>query len=191
MKNALFSQILSFVSVVLIPFIPNNTLRYIALVIGPFCCFAYLVYHSTPSAQLAGLDTAIKELDKLLSTAVNECAWNPRFIYEAGLKLTETKLAVSGLRTRSISMKFITWKTYPYHLRHLVCSIAECRRDIKDLRASISLALELVRQQKFQEDINQRKATLESTFPDGGQRYLRMRSSTRPVNDQTLYLSSV
>ncbi|KAJ7120966.1 hypothetical protein C8R44DRAFT_877281 [Mycena epipterygia] len=164
MDNKFLSQILSLVSVVLIPFIPNNTLRYIALVIGPFSFFAYLVYHNIPSTQLAGLDTTIKELDKLLSIAVNECARNPRFIYEAGLKLAETKLAVSDLRTRIMSMKFITLKTYPYHLRRILHSIDECRRDIKGLRASISLALELARQQKFQEDINQRKETLESTF---------------------------
>ncbi|KAJ7120949.1 hypothetical protein C8R44DRAFT_787047 [Mycena epipterygia] len=150
MKNALLSPILSLVSVVLVPFIPNNTLRYIALVIVPFWFIAYLVYHNTPSAQLAGLDTAIKELNKLLSTVVNECARNPRFIYEAGLKLADRqdKACVSGLRTRIISMKFTTWKAYPYHLRRI-------------------LALEWVRQQKFQEDINQRKATLEIIFSGG------------------------
>jgi hypothetical protein len=83
------SQVLSLVSVVVIPFIPNDSLRSVILVLTPLFFAAYLAYHNTPNRQVARLDASIKDINALFETAVNECGRDPRFVYEAGLKLTE------------------------------------------------------------------------------------------------------
>ncbi|KAJ7461665.1 hypothetical protein FB451DRAFT_1268781, partial [Mycena latifolia] len=159
------SQHLLLISTVLIPFIPDNTMRYIALVFASLSFAAYLVLHNAPTCQVARLDSSVKNTDELFRTAVDECAADPRFILEAGLKLTEAKYAVSNLHTKAISTKHLTWKTYPHHFVHLALSIDKCHREIGDLGSSILLELELTRQQKFKEDINHRLAVLVRTFP--------------------------
>ncbi|KAJ7905118.1 hypothetical protein B0H13DRAFT_2334203 [Mycena leptocephala] len=161
------SQILSLVSVVVIPFIPNDSLRSVALVLAPLFFAAYLAYHNTPNRQVARLDASMKDINALFEMTVHECGRDPRFVYEAGLKLTEINYAVSALRTRSISMKYISWKMYPYHLKGIASSIERCRREMEELRSSILLALEYARQQKYRADIDRRMAILASTFTPG------------------------
>ncbi|KAJ7507365.1 hypothetical protein B0H11DRAFT_201579 [Mycena galericulata] len=144
-----------------------------------FSFTAHIVYHNSATCQVDRLETSVKKIEEVFDMAVNECTRDPRFVYEAGLKLTETKYVVSSLRTRTIDAKGIAWKKYPHHLRGLALSIKECRRDLEDLRASISLALESARRQKFKEDYGQRKATIDQSFPDdANQGFTRMR---RPV----------
>jgi hypothetical protein len=89
MKEHLASQVLSLLSLILIPFIPDSTLRYIAVVLASVSLVAYLVYHNTPTRQVGRLDTAAKEVNALFEMATAECVADPRFVYEAGLKLTE------------------------------------------------------------------------------------------------------
>jgi hypothetical protein len=89
MKEHLASQVLSLLSVILIPFIPDSTLRYIALVLVFISLAAYLVYHSTLTRQVGRLDAAAREVNALVEAATAECVADPRFVYEAGLKLTE------------------------------------------------------------------------------------------------------
>jgi hypothetical protein len=80
-------------------------------------------------------------------------------------------------------MQYMSWKGYAYRLRAVASSIEECRRELEELRSSvlasyklegdleltsqIQLALECARQQRYQEDIDRRTATLDSAFPGG------------------------
>ncbi|KAJ7481729.1 hypothetical protein FB451DRAFT_136094 [Mycena latifolia] len=185
MKDIL-SQVLSLVYLVLVPFIPNNIMRYTALVLVSLLSAAYLANHNSPTCQIVRLAASIKEIDTLLAMAMNECTTDPRFLFEARWKLTELKYAVSNLNTRLISTKYIAWTKYAHHLGRLSLSIHECRREIDDLRAVILLALECARQQQFEEDINRMTATLLRTEgPSGGRSFLRMRASrlTRPASE--------
>ncbi|KAJ6591219.1 hypothetical protein DFH09DRAFT_1358574 [Mycena vulgaris] len=158
------SPILSLCSMVLIPFIPNNIMRYVALVLALLFSAVYLVFHSCPTSQVVRLDAFIKEIDVLFNIAVNECTRDPQFIYEAGLKLVELKYAVSSLRTGIISTKYIPWKKYLHHLVRLASSITECWREMNDLRVAVTLALEFARRQKFEDDIKHRTATIVRNF---------------------------
>jgi hypothetical protein len=89
MKEHLASQVFSLLSLILIPFISNSTLRYIALVLVFISVAAYLVYQNTPTRQVDRLDAPAKEVNTLFEAATVECVADPRFMYEAGLKLTE------------------------------------------------------------------------------------------------------
>ncbi|KAJ7026536.1 hypothetical protein C8F04DRAFT_1124903 [Mycena alexandri] len=121
---------------------------------------------------------------------MTECARDPHFLCETGLKLTETNYTLSTLRARTIGMKYIPWKAYPYQLITIGWALYDCRRDMEDLRSSILLALEFSRQQIFREDIEHRLGTLASAFHPGCEQSLttQRRSWTRmirPVNEQT------
>ncbi|KAF7342067.1 hypothetical protein MVEN_01794000 [Mycena venus] len=173
------SQLLSLASMVLIPFIPNDTLRYIMIVFAPLSFAGHLAYHNTPDRRVARLDVCVKELNALFDTAAKECARDPRFMYEGGLKLAETNYAMSTLRSRAISIQYIPWKIYPYHLRAIMSSIEECRRKMEELQTLILLALEFARQQKYREDIEQRISALESVFPAESRERRRDKSSSK------------
>jgi hypothetical protein len=92
MKDIL-SKVLSLASVALIPFIPDNTTRYAALVLVLLSATSYLVSHNSPASQVARLDASIEEIVALLNVAAHECAGDPRFTFEAGLKLEEWVLS--------------------------------------------------------------------------------------------------
>ncbi|KAJ7789935.1 hypothetical protein B0H14DRAFT_3891499 [Mycena olivaceomarginata] len=167
MKEQLISQILSLLSLVLIPFISSasSTLQYIAVVLtSTISLAAYLAYYNTPTRQVGRLDAAAKEVNALFKVATGECVADPRFVYEAGLRLSEMNYTVSTLRLRTIGMKYMSWKGYAHHLRAIVSPIKECRRELEELRSSVLLALECARQQRYREDINRRTATLDSAF---------------------------
>ncbi|KAJ7031551.1 hypothetical protein C8F04DRAFT_1262662 [Mycena alexandri] len=159
------SQILYFASVVLIPFIPNDILRSIMFALVPLVFTACLVHHNTPHRWVERLDASMKEVNDHWKKAIEDCARDPRFIHETNLKLSEIKYALSTLRTRTISMQFIPWRIYPYYIITIGWAINRCRRDMERVRSSILLALERGRQQVFQQDIDQKKATLVSAFP--------------------------
>ncbi|KAJ7792255.1 hypothetical protein B0H14DRAFT_2932037 [Mycena olivaceomarginata] len=89
MKEQLASQVFSLLSLILIPFIPDSTLRYIALALVFISIAAYLVYQNTLTRQVGRLDAAAKEVNTLFEAATAECVADPRFVYETGLKLTE------------------------------------------------------------------------------------------------------
>ncbi|KAJ7777939.1 hypothetical protein DFH07DRAFT_1056294 [Mycena maculata] len=138
--------LLPLVSAVLIPFIPNSILRYATLVVAMVAFVGHFVYHNSPTCQVDTLETSIKNIEVLFDMAVNECAKDPWFVYEASLKLAQSKYSASSLRTRTIGTKDISWKMYPHHMRGLALSIKECRREMKDFRSSILLGLEAARQ---------------------------------------------
>ncbi|KAJ7792243.1 hypothetical protein B0H14DRAFT_3563994 [Mycena olivaceomarginata] len=167
MKEQLTSQVLSLLSLILIPFIPNSTLRYLAVVLASVSLVAYLVHHNIPARQVSRLDAAAKKVNTLFEVATSECVADPRFVYEAGLKLTELNYAVSTLRSRTLSMRSMSWRDYAYRLRAIASSIEECRRELEELRSSVLLALECARQQRYREDIDRRTATLDSAFSGG------------------------
>ncbi|KAJ7491017.1 hypothetical protein FB451DRAFT_1361708 [Mycena latifolia] len=194
MEN-LFSQVLSLVSVLLIPFVVNDIMRYIALVLASLITASYLVCYNSPTCRIVRLDASLKEVGTLLTTAANEFPRDPRFKWEGVLawELDELKNTVSALHTSAINMKYVAWKEYAHDLLQLSLSLSECRREIADLQASTLIALESARQQKLEEDFNDRMAALIGTFPGwsggGGQIPLRMRASrmNRPASD-ALYL---
>ncbi|KAJ7507369.1 hypothetical protein B0H11DRAFT_2185790 [Mycena galericulata] len=182
-------NLLPLVSAAFIPFIPSNFLRVVALVVVIFSFTAHVVHHNSTTCQVDRLDTSVNKMEEVFDMAVNECTRDPRFVYEAGLKLTEW--ASSSLRTRTIDTNEIPWKMYLHHLRGLTLAIKECWADLEDLRASIlvkELGLESARRQKYKEGISQKKATLNQNFPAvDGQRFIRMR---RPASG-ILYWRSV
>ncbi|KAJ7789928.1 hypothetical protein B0H14DRAFT_3571693 [Mycena olivaceomarginata] len=165
MNEQLTSQIVSLLSLLLIPFIPSSILQYIAVVLTSISLTVYLAYHSTPTRQVGRLDAAAKEVKALFEVATGECVADPRFVYEAGLKLSEMNYAVSTLRLRTIGMKYMSWKGYAHHLRAIASSIEECRRELEELHSSVLLALECARQQRYREDIDRRTVTLDNAFP--------------------------
>ncbi|KAJ7031561.1 hypothetical protein C8F04DRAFT_1109746 [Mycena alexandri] len=187
-------QGLSFASMVLVPFIPNVILRYIMLAFAPLLFVARLVHHNMPHRQVERLGSSVEDVVQLFSKAVDECARDPRFLCETGLKLTEINYALSTLRARTISLEYIAWKAYPYHLIAIGSGIDGCRRDMENLRSSILLAVERARQQVFQEDIDHRRATLTNAFPGAlWQQSLTQRQSWRRIrcpSGEQLYLSN-
>ncbi|KAJ6481822.1 hypothetical protein C8R45DRAFT_1215634 [Mycena sanguinolenta] len=161
------SQLISLLCIAIIPFIPNNILRLFTLIFTVLTLAAYLVYDNTPSRQVTRLDASANEINALFDTAASECTRDPRFMHQAGLKLSEINYTVSTLRSRAMSMEHTPWRAYLYHLVATVSSIKECRRDIEELRSSVLFALERARQQRYREDIDRQKATLASAFPAG------------------------
>ncbi|KAJ7290957.1 hypothetical protein C8J57DRAFT_1457981 [Mycena rebaudengoi] len=140
----LSSQLLSFTLMALTTFIPNNSLRYIALASTLLSLGGYAVFANNLSSQAARCETLMQEIGALFISVTKECARDLRFITEVGLQLTfET-----------------TWKAYPFHLRIILLSIAECRRNFGELRSSMQVALEHARQQAYIEDINRRRRAL-------------------------------
>ncbi|KAJ7792238.1 hypothetical protein B0H14DRAFT_3890067, partial [Mycena olivaceomarginata] len=188
MKEQLTSQILSLLSLVLIPFIPSSTLQYIAVVLTSISLAVYLAYYNTPTRQVGRLDAAAKEVNALFEVATGECVADPRFVYKAGLRLSEMNYTVSTLRLRTIGMKYMSWKGYAHHLRAIASPIEECRRELEELRSSVLLALECARQQRYREDIDRRTVTLDNAFPGESSQQRRYRTSL-PMNDQP-YLSA-
>jgi hypothetical protein len=85
--NEITSQVLSMGLVTLTAFIPNDTLLYIGLVVASLAISAYLVHHSTPCAQLKKLEAYLKGTEALFGVVMKECASDPRFIAEEGLRL--------------------------------------------------------------------------------------------------------
>ncbi|KAJ7757127.1 hypothetical protein B0H16DRAFT_1721584 [Mycena metata] len=150
---------------VLIPFIPNDVLRCVMLALVPLLFVVRLVHDNTPHNWVERLDASMEDITRLFSKAAEECARDPRFVCETGLKLTEINYALSTLRARTISTKDIPWKIYTYHLIAIGWGINGCRRDMENLRSSILLALKRARQQSLREDIEHRKATLAIAFP--------------------------
>ncbi|KAJ7165057.1 hypothetical protein C8R46DRAFT_1220196 [Mycena filopes] len=163
--KGLTSQVLSLASMILIPFIPNDILRDIMLVLAPLFLTAHLVHQNTPLRWVETLEVSAADMNSLWGMAEDECSRDPLFVYKTGLKLTEIGLALSTLRTRTFDMKRTPWTECPYQIITITRAINECRRDMDDLRSSILLALEISRQETFREDISRRRATLASAFP--------------------------
>ncbi|KAJ7628677.1 hypothetical protein FB45DRAFT_1059390 [Roridomyces roridus] len=156
-------SVLPLVSAAFIPFIPDDLLRYVALAIAGLSVAGHWVRRTY---QIAGLDTSLKMIEELFDLASKECTRNPRFIYQAALRLVEKKLAVSNLRTEMIEVKRVSWRRYPQFVRNVALSMTQCRREMKELRCWIQLELESARQQRYMEDISHKKAALNQIFPD-------------------------
>ncbi|KAJ7628683.1 hypothetical protein FB45DRAFT_42724 [Roridomyces roridus] len=175
---------LPLVSAAIIPFIPNNILRYAALTIAVLAFIGSLVYSAAPGHQVAALEKAVKSVEEMFNIATEECVGNPRFIYEAELKLvgcvsliifgdgwlnetSRVKRALSILRITTIDAKILPWIKYLQQLRHLLSSITLCRHEVENLQSMIQLEIELTRQQRYEEDMRVKKATLDRMFVGG------------------------
>ncbi|KAJ7290990.1 hypothetical protein C8J57DRAFT_1586296 [Mycena rebaudengoi] len=163
----LTSQLLSFALIALTTFIPNEPLRYIVLASTLLFLGGYAVFANNLGSQVARCETFMQEIEALFITVTKECARDLHFITEVGLQLTLE----------------IAWRAYPLHLRIILLSITECRRNFEELRSSMQVALERARQQAYIEDINRRRRALVAfggEQVDMGQAFhLRMRSSSR------------
>ncbi|KAJ7792242.1 hypothetical protein B0H14DRAFT_2931965 [Mycena olivaceomarginata] len=164
MKNFL-SQLLSFAPVTLIPFIPNDALRYITLAITLVTLIVYFLHRNTLGSRFSELQDSMREMEELFGTVADECNRDPYFLAETGLKLATLRYRVSTIRTRSLSRKSVPWKKYLPYLRDIVRCIRDCQQDLKELRWSTSLALESLRQDKYLEDLRHRRTSLHRTFP--------------------------
>jgi hypothetical protein len=85
--NTILSQLLSLAPVALIPFIPNDALRYIALGITSIAVAVYLLRHNTLSSRVGRVEASMQEMEELFNLATAECGRNPYFLADAGLKL--------------------------------------------------------------------------------------------------------
>ncbi|KAJ7291019.1 hypothetical protein C8J57DRAFT_1491538 [Mycena rebaudengoi] len=156
----LSSQLLSLALIALTTFIPNKPFRYIVLASTLLFLGGYAVFANSLSSQAARCETFMQEIEELFITVTKECARDLRFITEVGLQLTLAKQSLSELHMRMLLTSKITWRAYPLHLRIVLLSITECRRNFEELRSSMQVALERARQQAYIEDINQRRRTL-------------------------------
>ncbi|KAJ7290960.1 hypothetical protein C8J57DRAFT_1457983 [Mycena rebaudengoi] len=160
----LLSQLLSFALIALTTFIPNDSLRYIALGSTLLSLVGYTVFANNLSSQAARCETVMQEIEALFITVTKECARDLRFITEVGLKLTLAKQSLSDVRMRMLLASETTWRAYPLHLRIVLLSITECRRNFGELRSSMQrafqVALERARKQAYIEDINRRRRAL-------------------------------
>ncbi|KAF7342066.1 hypothetical protein MVEN_01793900 [Mycena venus] len=165
MTDTFLSQLLSLAPVALIPFIPNDALRYITLGIATVAFVAYSLRHNTLSSRISALGDLMREMEELFYQAADECGRDPYFLAEAGLKLATLRYNISTIRTRWLSAKRVPWKKYPLYLKDLAMSIRDCQRESRELRLSISIALESVRQHKYLQDLRHRKTTLRRPVP--------------------------
>ncbi|KAJ7291014.1 hypothetical protein C8J57DRAFT_1211546 [Mycena rebaudengoi] len=156
----LSSQLLSFALIALTTFVPNNSLRYIALASTLLFLGGYAVFANSLSSQAARCETFMQEIESLFITVTKECTRDLHFITEVGLQLTLAKQSLSELRMRMLLTSKITWRAYPLHLRIVLLSVAECRRNFEELRSSMQVAVERARQQAYIEDINRRRRAL-------------------------------
>ncbi|KAJ7194893.1 hypothetical protein C8J57DRAFT_1586152 [Mycena rebaudengoi] len=181
--DSLPSQLLSFMLISVTTFIPNDSLRYFALASTLLSLGGYAVFANNLSSQAARCETVMQEIEALFITITKECARDLCFITEVGLQLSLAKQSLSELRMRILLTSEITWMAYPLHLRIILLSITECRRNFEELRSSMQVALERARQQVYIEDINHRRRALVAfggEQADMGQGFrLRMRSSSR------------
>ncbi|KAJ6547887.1 hypothetical protein B0H10DRAFT_1312245 [Mycena sp. CBHHK59/15] len=135
--NDFLSQLLSLGPVTLIPFIPNDALRYTTFGLTSLSLTVYVVHCNTPGSQVGSIEATLEEIEELFLAATTECTRDPRFIAEAGLKLATARYAVSVLRGGTMAAQDVTWKKYLHHLKSLMLGIKECRREMRDLRLSI------------------------------------------------------
>ncbi|KAJ7290974.1 hypothetical protein C8J57DRAFT_1491492 [Mycena rebaudengoi] len=156
----LLSQLLPFALIALTTFIPNDSLRYIALGSTLLSLGGYAVFANSLSSQAARCETLMQEIEALFISVTKECARDLRFITEVGLQFTLAKQSLSDVRMRMLLTSNITWRAYPLHLRIILLSITECRRNFGELRSSMQVALERARQQAYIEDINRRRRAL-------------------------------
>ncbi|KAJ7792252.1 hypothetical protein B0H14DRAFT_2932011 [Mycena olivaceomarginata] len=106
----------------------------------------------------------IDETVKVHAIAVQELEKDPRFVTETSLRVARIKLSESILRTKTLSGKDVAWKKYAQHLRGLSFHVDECQKDVQEIRIAILMTLECNRQQRFTEDIAQRRAILDKAF---------------------------
>ncbi|KAJ6618710.1 hypothetical protein B0H10DRAFT_2433785 [Mycena sp. CBHHK59/15] len=194
--NDFLSQLLSLGPVTLIPFIPNDALRYTTFGLTSLSLTVYVVHCNTPGSQVGSIEATLEEIEELFLAATTECTRDPRFIAEAGLKLATARYAVSVLRGGTMAAQDVTWKKYLHHLKSLMLGIKECRREMRELRLSLLRALESARQQKYMEDISHRRMVIDRAFQAAGQTTgivenipLRMRSSRALQGSYSSYLA--
>ncbi|KAJ7290970.1 hypothetical protein C8J57DRAFT_1457988 [Mycena rebaudengoi] len=156
----LLSQLLSFALIALTTFIPNDSLRYTVLGSTLLSLVGYAVFANNLSSQATRCETVMQEIEALFITVTKECARDLRFITEVGLQFTLAKQSLSDVRMKMLLTSNITWRAYPLHLRIILLSITECRRNFGELHSSMQVALERARQQAYIEDINRRRRAL-------------------------------
>ncbi|KAJ7628604.1 hypothetical protein FB45DRAFT_918729 [Roridomyces roridus] len=174
--------LLPLLSAALIPSIPNDVLRNAALAIAALSLVGHLLHRTSPKRQIDALNKVVQNIEEIFDMATKECSTNPWFIHTTGLKLVEIKYAVSSLRTKTIDGEHISRKEYYKYRRGLARSVKRCRGEAQDLQSSILIALESARRDKYKEDINTRKATLDRTFVN--EAGMRMRTWTREEVEQ-------
>ncbi|KAJ7628618.1 hypothetical protein FB45DRAFT_1059345 [Roridomyces roridus] len=158
--------VLPLASAAFIPFIPNDVLRNTALAIAVLTLVGHLLHRTSPKRQIDALDKVVQNVEEIFDMATKECSTDPRFIHTTGLKLAEIKYAVSSLRTKTIDGENISWKEYYQYRRGLARLVKQCRGELQDLQSSMLITLECARRDKYKEDINSRKATLNRMFVD-------------------------
>ncbi|KAJ7173129.1 hypothetical protein C8R43DRAFT_1119931 [Mycena crocata] len=157
-------QLLPFVLTSITALVPNDIQRGAIWGLSLLYFGGFVLWLHHPSVRMSKLEKCIDETAQIHTVAFQELKENPRFVAETALRLVQTKLSKSILRSKMLSAKDIAWKEYIQYLRHLSCYIGECQREIQDIQTVILLSLESGRQERYMQDIAQKRTTLNTVF---------------------------
>ncbi|KAJ7767354.1 hypothetical protein B0H14DRAFT_3592062 [Mycena olivaceomarginata] len=122
-RDSCQAEVRRVLGVTLIPFIPNDALRYITLAATLVTLVVYFLRRNTLGSRVGKLEDSMREMEDLFSTAADECDRDPYFLARTGLKL---------------AMKSVPWKKYLPYLRDSTRCIRDCQQELKELRWSTS-----------------------------------------------------
>ncbi|KAJ7643708.1 hypothetical protein FB45DRAFT_895857, partial [Roridomyces roridus] len=138
--------------------IPNNTLRYILLVLFALLILGHAIHLQRLSVRLNCVERHVDKAEATIRHAKSFCSSKDFLcLVEQGLRLLEVKHTLSRVKCCLLgSTAVLTWKTY----RVLSNDIETCATDIKKIQAVVELILEVERQRRFTEDITDTEALL-------------------------------
>ncbi|KAJ7859904.1 hypothetical protein B0H13DRAFT_1901261 [Mycena leptocephala] len=138
--------------------IPNDTLRYSALLLAAGLGLIYVLHLKRPSVQLRQLDDTINKTEEIIQNAKALCSRDLLRLIAEGVCLLEIQRSASIIQCRILETNTFTWKIY----RLLSRDIADCAKGVKKIRITVQLIVEAERQRKFTDDINATEAFLTS-----------------------------
>ncbi|KAJ7464709.1 hypothetical protein B0H11DRAFT_2050914 [Mycena galericulata] len=156
MRDNSITQLLSSLLLGSLSLIPNDTLRYIMLLI--LACFAIIhaLYLQHPSTQLRQLEAKIKKAEELVQEAKLYCVRDFLRLAQQGMRLLEVKRAMSTVKCCMLDTNTSTWKNY----RLVSRDIAHCAKNVQMIRTAVQFMLEGERQRRYTEDINEAETML-------------------------------
>ncbi|KAF7368724.1 hypothetical protein MVEN_00197100 [Mycena venus] len=142
-------------------FIPSNPFRYIALGIALVSFLVYGALYNTPSARLGRLDNAIATVNSILMCAKAKCIRDHLLLAEIEVQFLQTKLWASKIHTRVLEMCDMPWTIYLQNIPSVLKSLANCERELCELKTSMLLLIEVAHQHELAQDINESREVVD------------------------------
>ncbi|KAJ7835616.1 hypothetical protein B0H13DRAFT_1913485 [Mycena leptocephala] len=153
------AQLLSPLFIGSLSLIPNDTLRYSALLLAAGLGLIYVLHLERPSVQLSQLDDTINKTEEIIQNAKAFCLRDLlRLTAEGVVCWSKIKRSASMIQCRILEMNTFTWKKY----RLISRDITGCAEGVKKIRTTVQLMVEAERQRKFTDDINATETFLTS-----------------------------